>query len=77
MVQLLLENGARINTVDDYGRTPLHRASTCGDEVMVQLLLENGADINAKCRGYTALDHAVENRHGAVVQLLEAALIPQ
>ena len=50
MLTLLLANGFDINSIDDYGRTPLHAA--CGADKpspkIVQTLLESGADPSAR-----------------------------
>ena len=43
-----IENGADIEAKDDYGRTPLIRASANGCVKVVKILIENGADIEAK-----------------------------
>ena len=50
MLTMLLNAGLDINTVDDYGQTPLHAA--CGSKrpspKIVQKLLERGADPSAR-----------------------------
>ena len=43
----LLEHGARTETKDEQGRTPLHLAVRSGDCETVRILLENGADVRA------------------------------
>ncbi|KAG8376422.1 hypothetical protein BUALT_Bualt09G0061800 [Buddleja alternifolia] len=63
--RLLLANAAITDTRNaTYGDTPLHIASSLGDEQMVKLLLHKGAnkDIRNKS-GKTAYDHAAENGH--------------
>ena len=48
-IEMLLQNGADVNAKDDnYGFTPLIKASMLGDTVVVSMLLEKGADVNAK-----------------------------
>ena len=55
-VELLLENGAKVNTSDEKS-TPLHAAAFLGHTEIVDLLLQNGADVNAKNdNGETPLD---------------------
>lgn len=46
----LLEAGARVDSVDNYGNTPLWRAvfGSCGRGDMIQLLLAAGANPHAK-----------------------------
>jgi len=62
IVELLIDNGANVNTVDNKGNTVLHLASTNGQ--IVQLLIDKGADVNAKNNnGETALLRAFKKRH--------------
>ena len=71
--QMLLENGADVNTKDDWGSTPLMNAvySESGIET-VQLLLDNGADPTLKdSEGKTAYDYAVENKDAELRDLLK------
>jgi ankyrin repeat protein len=56
MVQVLLDNGATVDSEDDLGRTPLHLVTIKGRFIgmgydgvsTAELLLEHGADIHAK-----------------------------
>ena len=50
MLTLLLESNFDINTIDDYGRTPLHAACEADkpSPKIVQTLLERGADPSAR-----------------------------
>lgn len=48
--KFLLDQGAEVNEVSDFGRTPLHVAVENGDLAMAALLLESGADVNADGR---------------------------
>lgn len=55
-VQLLLKNGANVNTRNRFGVTPLMRAARAGRYIALRCLLENGADVNARDKsGGTAL----------------------
>lgn len=45
MAQGLIENGAPVSALDQFGRTPLHRAVAM--PTMVAFLIESGADVNA------------------------------
>jgi ankyrin repeat protein len=47
-VQLLIANGADINSRDQYGQTPLERAAFAGHIKVVELLIAKGAEVNTK-----------------------------
>ncbi|MGB8467516.1 MAG: ankyrin repeat domain-containing protein [Candidatus Babeliales bacterium] len=47
MIQLLLDSGANINALDDYGYSPFHRAIEKLNTKVVNFLIEKGADIYA------------------------------
>ena len=43
VVLLLLAKGARINALDKFGETPLHKAAKDGHKYIVKLLRQHGA----------------------------------
>ncbi|KAL8707795.1 MAG: hypothetical protein Q9220_007247 [cf. Caloplaca sp. 1 TL-2023] len=75
-VDTLLSFGAKLNTVDDMGNTPLHFVSSAS---VGRILLKAGADISSRNTDYnrTAL-HQVCRSHGSVevIHLLVEAGIP-
>ena len=70
-----LEAGAEVNaTEDSNGMTALFAASAMGRPDAARLLLEAGADVTVKDKqGKTALAHAMEGNHAAVVAVLKEA----
>lgn len=55
-INVLLDDGAQVNSKDITGETPLHRAVKKGDNKIIQLLLKKGALINeVNSNGETAL----------------------
>lgn len=48
IVQLLLENGAKLDVQDKEKKTPLHEAMTYHRDKVARLLIEKGANINLK-----------------------------
>lgn len=72
LVEMILADGYSVNSKGNFGYTPLHFASSSGDERMVSLLLDRGADTNARTEGIglTPLMRAAEEGHLQVVQLL-------
>jgi ankyrin repeat protein len=48
VVQLLLWNGAELESEEYGGQTPLSLAAWTGQEAVVRLLLEKGADVESK-----------------------------
>ena len=72
--QYLLLNGAKINTRDDNGDTPLHLSAMNGYTGQVCLLLKHRADHHLRNgNGKTALDIAVEKADADIVTLLRMA----
>lgn len=70
-VKELLQEGAKPNTMNSNGRTPLSWAAEEGYEEVVKLLLEKGADLDCKDnKGRTPLSWAGSEGHKTVVQLL-------
>ena len=70
---LVEEHGADINTMDQRGHSPLHKAVINGHLEVAQYLVEQGAeaDINSVVeRGQTALLMAARNGHVEVVKFL-------
>lgn len=64
----LLEKGADINIVDDFGATPLMKAAWCGHLAMVRYLIKNGADIDA---GYW--EKGIDEMYRVVLKSLKKA----
>lgn len=64
IVRTLLDKGANIHLMDNFGLTPLHCAAGNGYVEMVKILLEQGADIAARdLRGYTPLFSAADGSY--------------
>uniref|UniRef100_A0A8C8M601 KAP NTPase domain-containing protein n=1 Tax=Oncorhynchus tshawytscha TaxID=74940 RepID=A0A8C8M601_ONCTS len=71
IVQVLLENGAKVNCSDKYGTTPLIWAARKGNFDCVMHLLENGADVDQEgANSMTALIVAVKGGFPEVVKEL-------
>jgi ankyrin repeat protein len=74
VIEHLLNNGAKVNFQNHFGRTPLHRAADENREAVVRLLLANGAQVNARdCRGSTPLIVSSEFAGLPVLKLLVEA----
>jgi hypothetical protein len=62
-----------VHAVDNYGRTPLHWASSSGNDSAVRVLVELGAEIDRQDNdGWTALINAAANVQSSCVELLLA-----
>jgi ankyrin repeat protein len=57
IVEYLLDRGANINQIDNYGYTALHDAASAGNFEIVMCLLEHGADPD--CKTVTGMTAAV------------------
>ena len=70
VVELLIAEGAGVNTKTDDGWTPLILAAIKGHKEIVDLLIANGADVNAKDEIGGALHSAALEGHKEIVELL-------
>jgi len=70
-VEALLREGANVNAATAGGLTPLIEAAATGRTEVARALIEAGADPDARHRELgTALDVALRNRRGALVEVL-------
>ena len=75
-VQRMVEQGTDVNTIDAYGRTPLHIASAEGHNIDMGVLIDLGADINAQDKqGRTPLMYAAADGKGNAVALLVSKVV--
>ena len=71
MIYLLLNNGAKIDALDSFGRTALHCAARNSQLDVAAALLEKGADTEIlDCDGFSALHVAAEASCEEIVSLL-------
>jgi len=71
LTELLINNGADLNSTNKYGRTPLYIASFEGYEKIVKLLISKGIDINIiDDDGWTPLHEASKRGHTEIIKLL-------
>ncbi|MDF3048070.1 MAG: uncharacterized protein K0R73_1188 [Candidatus Midichloriaceae bacterium] len=71
-VEWLIGKGADVNSLDDYGATPLHLACDKGNKDIVILLLEKGADFTIKWAKETPLCTALRKGYLDIVDELMA-----
>ena len=70
VVQLLLSNGADVNTSSEHYGRPLMQATKNGHSHIVQMLLDQGADMNAPGYELSALQVACGKNHIQIVRML-------
>jgi ankyrin repeat protein len=71
VVKALVEHGADVNIVFNYGSTPLLNAAQEGHIHVVKVLIEHGVDVNiASNDSKTPVSVAAQNGHMAVVRVL-------
>ncbi|KAI1470342.1 uncharacterized protein F4812DRAFT_261902 [Daldinia caldariorum] len=51
--EILLENGAEVNTKDEFGDSPLHSACRRGHHALIRLLIDWGADMDCRNLDWT------------------------
>lgn len=72
MAELLIDVGTDLNAANRNGMTPLMIAARRGNRVLVKAMLVKGADVRrTDFTGRDAVSWARENRHPAVVQMLQ------
>lgn len=71
VAEILVKNGADINSTTKGGYTPLHIASHYGQANMVRFLLANGANVGSSTSlCYTPLHQAAQQGHTNIVNIL-------
>lgn len=71
VIRFLTAQGAKVDTVDASGETPLIRATRLGEREMAKLLIAQGADVNVRdAQGRSALAWAKQGGHEEIVRLL-------
>ncbi len=69
IVKILLDNGADVNSVNDFGWTPLMEATSRNNLDVIKMLVDNGANINAADNQfYTCLMKAVSQGNLPIVK---------
>ena len=79
IANLLLEQGANIESIGFHGWHPLHIAASVGSEPLVRLCLEHGADVNSMSSRDQYPIHKACSSHSVTVvrMLLEAGADPE
>jgi ankyrin repeat protein len=68
----LIDKDAKVDTVDQLGRTPLHRSALLGHGAAAKLLVDRGAVVDAVDNdGHTARDLAEEMDQGPAIKALD------
>lgn len=71
IIERMLERGANIDELDNYGNSALMIASGKGNEDIVKVLLDNGATMDlTNTSGKTALILAIESGHRGIATML-------
>lgn len=71
VVEILVQHGCSLDSVDAENRTALRAASWSGHEEIVKILLQNGAEVNlTDHEGRTALIAAAYMGHSEIVEHL-------
>ena len=78
LAQVLLDNGADINSIGEDNDTPLHRAIAGRKLTMIKFLLSNGADVTLKnIYGSTVIDDALISNDKNIIGLFASYGVQQ
>ena len=76
VARLLLEHGADVTALTNYGETPLHTAAKWKTVEVIRVLIEHGADVGAKNnRSSTPLHNAVEHLYAVEHRTVEVVRV--
>lgn len=71
VVECLIQSGASVNSLDEYGHAPIHWAAIGGFLDIMEVLVENGADLNFRTRdSQLALHYALQYEQKEVVDFI-------
>jgi ankyrin repeat protein len=71
MIALLLENGSKVNALNQHGLAPLHIAAYWGYKDLFKFLLDKGADFDIKTgAGKSCVDIASERGQKELIELI-------
>ena len=71
IVNMLLENNARVDVFDHEGKSSLHLAADAGSLTTCQLLINKNAFVNSRTKnGWTALHFAAQRGHTDLIKML-------
>lgn len=73
LVAYLIRSRAKLNPDDNGGKTPLHCAELCGNEVIVRALVSKGADVQVK-DVYAGHQRTTRTLHLSLSELLRSEL---
>ena len=71
IIQLLLDNGAEVNTMSKYGITALHIAAQHGRKEVVRILLDHGAKVITDFEGLTPCQWAQKGGHPSLAKRIQ------
>ena len=71
ILRLLINNGSKVNALDNHDNTPLHLAAFTGHDEAITLLIKAGAELDVVNKnGDTPLDLAERQGHSEAARLL-------
>lgn len=78
IVQLLIDMGANVNSIDNAGESVFFRAVMAGNYKIVRILIDAKENVDAtNCQGDRPLDIAIANEDFELVEIIKHAVIKQ